>query len=685
MCLQNLISNEASLECLAAHKAALEQNGLNNEELLVFLTKASVEEIADKSGLGHYEKLALVEYHAKNQVADLAGSRETILNLLAPFVAEAEAARMLDCMTTNGLRVRVANLPLVAREVLLALKAVTPVKMERATDAQIADDVQWLRMYEVRSQTSQNMTHSSLYGSRDDFTKTGKWNFPDTPEVQQRLTQVIERFYSRDIGLYMVERQSKAYPFIEDLDIECSKGTEVPTFELEKIIKHRATCLRKLFPTLSEEDFVCHVFSASGYSQAKQSYKISYHFVWEKLIVETPQPSLIRQYTLDQFEEMGKDPNHDVAQVLATLKAAKDDNDWINVFDDATTRPKQGLRMPYCDKKTRMVDEEGNTEFVREHRPACAIGTYAFAFENDVCVSAKIAVDAAERSVSEWVAAGSCRRQEDCELTAWTKPLGYETVTGMNGAVKAACKGGKGASTRGSCTGYASTRGSCVNSSKGKGKGKGSSFGKSSSSEGSGQSPKSASGGSGLDPNEQVTEYRSYRGTAQDFQRWMYQNMKGKAKLTECLRGVIWSPPAENGKVTYEPHNTRVIIETSRANMKAFMAAVEPFTEPMSNHRSSNKVSSSGSGSQAQSASSATGQSSSAKSAKHMIVRRDWKSFAEADSGVDYMALNKGEHIMLENMDDSGWAFGTKFCKDSGKELGSGWFPPSYVMDHQES
>merc|ERR1719230_396208 len=111
------------------------------------------------------------------------------------------------------------------------------------------------------------------------------------------------------------------------------------------------------------------------------------------------------------------------------------------------------------------------------------------------------------------------------------------------------------------------------------------------------------------------------------------------------------------------------------------MNAVEPFTEPMTEKSSSTA----GTSATGQSASSATGQSSSAKSAKHMVVRRDWKSFGEAGSGVDYMALNKGEHIMLENVDESGWAYGTKFCKESGKELGSGWFPPSYVMDHQES
>ena len=83
---------------------------------------------------------------------------------------------------------------------------------------------QFLRQHEVRSKNETVLTHSSFQGSRDTFTKTGKWRFPDHPDVQKRLFDTVARFYDKGDALFMVERQTSVFPFIEDIDIE---GPEV--------------------------------------------------------------------------------------------------------------------------------------------------------------------------------------------------------------------------------------------------------------------------------------------------------------------------------------------------------------------------------------------------------------------------------------------------------------------------
>merc|ERR1712216_960658 len=78
---------------------------------------------------------------------------------------------------------------------------------------------QFFYLYET---TGSNMTHCSLMGAQDVFTTTGKWHFPDSLQVQKQLFENIAWLFPKKMYLYISERQTQRFPFIEDLDIQAS-------------------------------------------------------------------------------------------------------------------------------------------------------------------------------------------------------------------------------------------------------------------------------------------------------------------------------------------------------------------------------------------------------------------------------------------------------------------------------
>ena len=90
-------------------------------------------------------------------------------------------------------------------------------KMSQEDQQKYADIYQFFRHFETNGNT---MTHCSLMGTRDTFTETGKWHFPDSESVQTKLFQSIAWLYERGIFHYISERQTPVFPFIEDFDIQ---------------------------------------------------------------------------------------------------------------------------------------------------------------------------------------------------------------------------------------------------------------------------------------------------------------------------------------------------------------------------------------------------------------------------------------------------------------------------------
>eukprot|EP00397_Hematodinium_sp_SG-2012_P000036 GEMP01000036.1.p1 GENE.GEMP01000036.1~~GEMP01000036.1.p1 ORF type:complete len:4360 (+),score=1135.41 GEMP01000036.1:291-13370(+) len=229
---------------------------------------------------------------------------------------------------------------------------------------------------------SVRLTHSSFLG-RCEFSKTGMWVF-DTPEDKSKLYQVVQWFYARKIPVILMERQTPGrFVFIEDIDIRGGDLEPLPgvmeqrpqeklsfrlclsqnwrIFDPEmpetfNFMLYRSAVLHEFFPQLDE--LRVNIYSASGWNSTKCYMKISFHLVWPDLILDEPKSKMIRDRTMERFEEWAAEPNHPVAKFKADVIDIDHTNTWDDVFDDTTTHGTNGLRMPYCDKASEVLKKE---------------------------------------------------------------------------------------------------------------------------------------------------------------------------------------------------------------------------------------------------------------------------------------------------------------------------------------
>jgi hypothetical protein len=76
----------------------------------------------------------------------------------------------------------------------------------------------WLSQWSCNNST-EDYTHSSLFGCRDRRTESGRLNIPEEPEVRMRFHQHAIELYDRGSPLCLVEMCTSHYPFIEDIDV----------------------------------------------------------------------------------------------------------------------------------------------------------------------------------------------------------------------------------------------------------------------------------------------------------------------------------------------------------------------------------------------------------------------------------------------------------------------------------
>eukprot|EP00811_Abedinium_folium_P001856 NODE_116_length_3618_cov_4.641936.p1 GENE.NODE_116_length_3618_cov_4.641936~~NODE_116_length_3618_cov_4.641936.p1 ORF type:complete len:1108 (-),score=300.21 NODE_116_length_3618_cov_4.641936:295-3426(-) len=344
-------------------------------------------------------------------------------------------------------------------------------KKIKPEDTQHFEEVrQFFHLYET---TGSNMTHCCLMGSQDIFTTTGKWHYPDAPEVQKQLFEHMAWLFLRGIYTYMVERQTPRFPFIEDLDIQCKtdwqelepgqKPVPPDALLMDKphrnannevcgdpglFMRKRAEAVRMVYPQIDTLEAI--VFSASGYNKGKDMLKSSFHLVWPQIIVDSDRAPVIRHATLGVFFNETKKQGSFLQHLQNRLLELHESNNWELVFDNTTIHARNGLRMPFSDKGSTVIESEAdrrkvkegllskNKAFkkrVREDRPSVAVGMVRFEFEkdrenNDVMSSASWVADFHSHSISEWIHMGTCRRDpmNPPELTQWQ--LGPE-VLGM--------------------------------------------------------------------------------------------------------------------------------------------------------------------------------------------------------------------------------------------------------------
>jgi len=324
---------------------------------------------------------------------------------------------------------------------------------------------QFFYLYET---TGSNMTHCSLMGSSDVFTTTGKWYFPDAPVVQQQLFENVAWLFPKEIYLYMSERQTPRFPFIEDLDIQCRRDWQGELPEGEKprppdsllierprkdengqvcgdpgeLMRKRAMAIHMIYPHLDHLEVL--VYSASGYNKGKDMLKSSFHLVWGQLIVDADRAPVIRHVTLGLFQKETMKSGSFLGHLQSRLLQLHDSNNWELVFDSTTINARNGLRMPYNDKASMVIESEEDKrkvaegklsktkaykKRVREDRPSKAVGRIRFDFERDphtgedILASAKWNADEDSFSIAKWIEMGSCRRDPNCavqaELTPW--------------------------------------------------------------------------------------------------------------------------------------------------------------------------------------------------------------------------------------------------------------------------
>lgn len=322
---------------------------------------------------------------------------------------------------------------------------------------------QFFYLYET---TGSNMTHCSLMGASDTFTTTGKWFFPDDEQTQQELFNHIAWLFPKQIYLYISERQTSRFPFIEDLDIQCkcdwdgppapgTNGVPPDVLLMQKpqrdengnvfgepgeMMKKRAQCVHMIYPHFDHLEAL--VYSASGYNKGKDMLKSSFHLVWPQLIVDADRAPVIRYVTLGRFKTETDIKGSYLERLQAKLLELHNSNEWELVFDSTTINARNGLRLPFSDKASMVIanpedkakvkagEMSKNSAFkkrVREGRPSKAIGRIRFEFEKDpsspgsgILKSAQWDADAQSFGIEEWIKMGSCRREVNkTELTPW--------------------------------------------------------------------------------------------------------------------------------------------------------------------------------------------------------------------------------------------------------------------------
>lgn len=328
---------------------------------------------------------------------------------------------------------------------------------------------QFFYLYET---TGNNMTHCSLMGTSDVFTTTGKWHFPDAEHVQRQLFENIAWLFPRHMYLYISERQTSRFPFIEDLDIQARVDwrdwapgeTPYPPDDLimkkpqrdehgkvtgspGEMMERRAQSINMIYPQF--EKLECYVYSASGYNKGKEMLKSSFHLVWPQLIVDADRAPLLRYVTLGVFANETKKKHSMLGVLQEKLIDLHESNVWELVFDSTTINARNGLRLPYSDKASMVIADaetkrkikdgeisktKAHKKRVQEGRPSKAIGIIEFSFDKDPdtnesrLIQAQWIADQESYTIDKWIGFGTCRRDANKfpDLTAWY--MGQEVI-----------------------------------------------------------------------------------------------------------------------------------------------------------------------------------------------------------------------------------------------------------------
>merc|ERR1719424_2153672 len=99
------------------------------------------------------------------------------------------------------------------------------------------------------------------------------------------------------------------------------------------------------------------VYSASGHNKGKDMLKSSFHLVWPQLIVDADRAPVIRHVTLGLFKKETLRQGSFLSHLQKRLLDLHESNNWELVFDSTTINARNGLRLPYSDKASMVIDD----------------------------------------------------------------------------------------------------------------------------------------------------------------------------------------------------------------------------------------------------------------------------------------------------------------------------------------
>lgn len=279
---------------------------------------------------------------------------------------------------------------------------------------------EWLASFQC-PQDQRAYTHSSLRGATDFLTKSGRLQFPDTPDVRGALRKHIVCCYENDHPLAWVEMATPHHPFFEDIDVlagNCLDGP--PVHILDRSLgfwEQRAYILKTIFPDLVTLEL--SLFTAHGWSSSHNCFKASYHAIWPDIIVDKERANVVRLTTLRKFEQLSKN-DQTISGLLSELQRADGKNEWASIFDQSSVFG-GSFRLPYCDK----IEKRLGRRF-REGRPILPCGVWRFTFDSDgLPDSCRQLYSPSDLSKEQWLERGSVRRADNPPLPRY-KPVGKQ-------------------------------------------------------------------------------------------------------------------------------------------------------------------------------------------------------------------------------------------------------------------
>eukprot|EP00928_Gymnodinium_smaydae_P099927 TRINITY_DN966_c3_g1_i1.p1 TRINITY_DN966_c3_g1~~TRINITY_DN966_c3_g1_i1.p1 ORF type:complete len:1532 (-),score=349.65 TRINITY_DN966_c3_g1_i1:31-4626(-) len=337
--------------------------------------------------------------------------------------------------------------------------------------------LQWFRSHDCTE--SHRLTHSCFKG-RSDFTQTGMLVF-DTEEDLEGLNKAIAWLYERRVPVVLMERQTRVFPMIFDIDLKCTDPAicaKVPeriknakpwrgpvdfclwhgadflvlTGDL-LLLRHLSKIIFQFFPDLPLFDLL--IFNASGWDRVKEYMKVSIHIVAPYVLVTPERLTAIRERMLEYLGETSEHKGHPLQLLLERYLSESSDNTWDKVVDQTVTSGTNGLRMPFCDKAQRVLKREflerkrqgeiiperelqDKHAYVREEvgRPCLPEGILRFTLppkdaDEAALPDARWMCSGRDLPIEEWIRLGRCRYTWRLPLappgpTPWRPPLRYQ-------------------------------------------------------------------------------------------------------------------------------------------------------------------------------------------------------------------------------------------------------------------